>query len=104
MGYYSTFKITLKDESFSDAFILALTELEAVKGYAQYLESGYSTTFTMGEGTKWYDFNRDMDAVAAALPQVDFDTERLGEDGEGERRYYRNGIVTHEQKRSWGTV
>ncbi len=108
MGYYSAFKITLQDESFADAFRLALSEIEAPSypsdGYETALEPGYDGETWRVSDAKWYEFDSNMQAIAEWLSQISFNTEWLGEDGEGERRYYRNGVVTQKQKRGWVSV
>lgn len=108
MGYYSTFKITLQDESFADAFRLALSEIEAPSypssGYETALEEGYDGETWRMSDSKWYEFDSNMQAIAEALPQIRFDTEWLGEDGEGERRSYRRGEVVAKQRKGWVSV
>lgn len=92
MGYYTSYKLSVKNETHPQ-----------YEGFVKWVEpfpktsTGYSWyDFWMGSGDncKWYEYNTDMVALSQQFPELVFLLEGEGEEsGDMWKRYYKNGKV-----------
>lgn len=97
MGYYSDFTITL-----SDPVDDIIEQLDAITGYHFYLYDAHEVS--SGDSIKWYGSHGDMILLSKDNPDIEFDLEQIGEDGDGSRAVYKAGSVIKEYRRSWEEV
>jgi hypothetical protein len=87
MGYYTDFKLEIKDSSVDVDNVLE--ELQSISGYRFYIKDGRIESYDV---IKWYDHILDMRNISMKFPNVLFYLYGNGEDeGDMWLEYYLNG-------------
>ena len=90
MGYYTTFKLELKNHNGSAELDRVGTEYRLARASLEKMEMAH----LLGEPhhTKWYGYEEDFKQVSKQAPSVLFVVSGEGEDsGDGGRHYFLNG-------------